>query len=313
MSKYRVLIVDDEDDLRKIERMALSPRFEVFDAFDGLDALEKLEWVEPDFVVLDVAMPLMSGIEACKAIRNHPGFRDLPVLFLSVMGQKDTVKSAYTSGANLYITKPFDPETLADTIGEFLQKAGVEPRDKHFSIQELEERYSSRAPTPVPVEGQAAPSTIPDSGKPAAITPRVMVVDDDSGMVDLLTATLKQDFEVVSARDGIEAIEKIIIYQPDVILLDAMMPGKSGYQLCESIRRNRRYRKTPIVFVSAKASPRDRERCLKLGANDFVAKPFDPMELRDKVVEITRSPGFVVHSKKLTTDISYPGSSADGG
>jgi DNA-binding response OmpR family regulator len=76
----------------------------------------------------------------------------------------------------------------------------------------------------------------------------------------------------------------------------------SGYQLCASLRRNENYRETPIIFVSAKTSERDQDYCRRLGANDFVPKPFDPEVLLQRIKRFTDHPDFAVRPKKLTVE-----------
>ena len=107
-------------------------------------------------------------------------------------------------------------------------------------------------------------------------------------------------YEVLFASDGIQAIERITTYQPDVVVMDTMMPKMSGYQLCQSLRRNTRYAKTPIMFASAKASQKDQEYALRIGANSFLPKPYTPEELLRTVTELTKQPGFSIHPKGLT-------------
>jgi len=318
MDKFRILVVDDEEDVRTVLRLALATKYEVVEAHDGLDALEKLERAEPDFVVLDIMMPLMDGQETCRAIRNNAKFREVPVLFLSARRSTQAIKEGYGAGANLYLTKPFDPERLVRNLEAYLQENRVRPRAKRFSIEALQsapakpavgfvtEHPASAAPvTPLetlwttpqrpPVEAPVAAPPKP----PARPCPRVMVVDDERDMLDLITAALASAFEVTTAQDGIEAVEKIILYQPDLVVLDAMLPKMSGYQLCTSLRHNQNYSKTPIVFISAKSSPRDQDYCRRLGANDFLAKPFDPKVLLERLLAYAQGPDFVIRPKKM--------------
>jgi len=325
MNKFRILVVDDEEDVRTILRLALGTQYEVVEAHDGLDALEKLERAEPDFVVLDVMMPLMDGYETCRAIRNSPKFRDLSVLFLSARRSTQAIKDGYGAGATLYLTKPFDPERLVRNIEQYLQESRVKPRAKRFTLEALQAAAEkpaavARAMVEPPAAAKpAAPSGIPQTPPPVAVSRvepaaappekppaglrfRVMIVDDERDVLDLITTVLCQDFEVTTARDGIEAVEKIILYQPDLVVLDAMLPKMSGYQLCTSLRRNQNYSKTPILFISAKSSPRDQEYCKRLGADDFLAKPFDPEDLRQRLLAYAKAPGFVLRPKKLTLE-----------
>ncbi len=111
--------------------------------------------------------------------------------------------------------------------------------------------------------------------------PRVLVVDDEEDLTAICAIALEGEFEVATANDGIQAVEKITLYEPDIIVLDAMLPKMSGYQLCQSLRRNCRFKRTPIIMISGKSSPRDREYALRLGATDFLAKPFSAEDLCD--------------------------------
>jgi CheY-like chemotaxis protein len=328
MSKFRIMIVDDEEDVRTIERLALSTRYEVVESHDGLDALEKLERTEPDFAILDVMMPLMNGFETCRAIRKHPKFQDIPVLFLSASREHEAIKEGYGAGANLYLTKPFDPERLVKNVDYYLQESRARPRPKRFTVEELSTMKADvpipEAIPPTPAEApprprrkaaappKAAPPKAQPKAKPSAPAepepppppskPRVVIVEDDSELRDLLTLSLEEHYEVLTAEDGIEGVEKIVHYQPDLIVLDAMLPKMSGYQLCTSLRRNQNYRKTPIIFVSAKASQRDKDYCRRLGANEFVAKPFEPADLARLLLSYTTRPDFALRPKRLTIE-----------
>lgn len=305
MAKFRILVVDDEEDVRTIQRLAMGTKYEVVEAHDGLDALEKLEQAEPDFVVLDIIMPLMDGFETCRAIRNHPKFHDIPVLFLSAKREKEEIKKGYGAGANLYLTKPFEPDRLVKNVDYFLQERRAKPRAKRYTMEQLtgaraKETPSASAvaePTEAPKPTQAEP--LEPSAPPR---PRVIIVDDNTDLLELLSMTLCEDFEVTTAENGIEAVERIILYQPDLIVLDAMLPKMSGYQLCASLRRNRNYQRTPIVFISAKSSERDVDYCRRLGANDFLAKPFDPQMLRQRLMTYASAAKFRMCPKKMTLE-----------
>jgi len=316
MSKFRVMVVDDEEDVCTVLRLALSGKYEVVEAHDGLDALEKIERAEPDFVVLDVAMPLMNGFEACRAIRKHPKFHDVPVLFLSAQHAPDSIKEGYGAGANLYLMKPFEPDRLVKNVDYYLEQAPAGPRPKRYAIEQLGLPVATEESAPPLAAKEAVapapPATEAEEAKPArtappapaeaapSLRPRVIVVDDDSDLLELVSVMLAREFEVATAQNGVEAVEKVVLYQPDLIVLDAMLPKMSGYQLCSSLRRNENFAATPIVFISAKSSPRDQDYCRRLGANDFIAKPFDPQALRECLLAYAAKPDFAVRPKKLT-------------
>ncbi|MCX8035476.1 MAG: response regulator [Candidatus Sumerlaeia bacterium] len=330
MNKFRIMVVDDEEDVRTLLRLTLSPTYEVVEAYDGLDALDKIELAEPDFIVLDVIMPLMDGFQTCKAIRKHPQLHAVPVLFLSAKRAKEEIMKGYEAGATLYLTKPFDPDRLVKTIAYALERACARVRPKRYTIEQLSKFWAAHGdispvappkaepaapPRPAvsrPVTGPqpSAPATTPEPPSPpppppravAPTRPRVMIVEDDEDLRSMLSLVLREDFEVTTAPDGLSAVERIINYQPDFIILDAMLPKMSGYQLCASLRQNQSYRNTPILFISAKCSPRDIEYCKRLGANDFFSKPFDLQMLRQRLLQYAMAPGFVPRPKKMTLE-----------
>lgn len=314
-------------------RAALSTKYEVIEARDGLDALQKLDLAEPDFVVLDVMMPMMDGYQACEAIRKHPKYKTVSVLFLSALNSREDMMKGYSSGANLYLTKPFDPSRLVRNIDVFFETNPIPYMRKHHTLEQLREMEKAGAQQIAQAQSQttglregAQPSATTRAAapaQPAAAAParpaattsaqsaapssdaspvRVLVVDDDDEILTLAHAVLDKQFEVFTANDGIQAIEKITTYQPDIIVLDAMMPKMSGYQLCQSLRRNARFAKTPIIFVSAKSSPRDRDYAMRIGADDFLGKPFDNVEFVRRVQELTKHPKFILHPKALTKE-----------
>ncbi|WP_420432083.1 PleD family two-component system response regulator [Hyphobacterium sp.] len=118
---------------------------------------------------------------------------------------------------------------------------------------------------------------------------RVLVVDDQEPNVRLLEAKLKAEyFEVVTAFSGQAAIEKAISEQPDVILLDVMMPGMDGFETCRRLKADRRTRHIPVINVTALDQPEDRVRGLEAGADDFLTKPVDNLPLFARIRSLLR-------------------------
>jgi two-component system, OmpR family, KDP operon response regulator KdpE len=142
--KVRVLAVDDEPKIRMFIRANLEARgYEVFLAQDGIDAVEMAGRVDPDVIVLDVNMPRMNGIEACRQIRK---WADMPIIILSVRGdEKDKVR-ALDEGADDYVTKPFSIEELLARIRAALRRStGIAPTVPVFTAGDLEVDLSKHA------------------------------------------------------------------------------------------------------------------------------------------------------------------------
>ena len=116
---------------------------------------------------------------------------------------------------------------------------------------------------------------------------RVLVIDDEAPIRLLCRVNLEADgMQVLEASDGPTGLEKARNEEPDVILLDVMMPGLDGWQVAEELLDDRRTSSIPIVFLTARAEVRDRVRGLDLGGIDYVTKPFNPIELAPQVREL---------------------------
>ncbi|MEL6527351.1 MAG: response regulator, partial [Chloroflexota bacterium] len=115
---------------------------------------------------------------------------------------------------------------------------------------------------------------------------RILVVDDDQHIIDLAQMYLEQDgFTVESANDGRAALNKILDDEPALVVLDLMMPELDGWEVC---RRVRAQSDVPIIMVTARGEDIDKIVGLELGADDYLAKPFNPRELVARVKAILR-------------------------
>ncbi len=115
---------------------------------------------------------------------------------------------------------------------------------------------------------------------------KILVADDDNNICELLKIYLENEgYEVVTANDGVKAISSFKIYEPDLILLDIMMPRKDGWQVCREIRE---ISSKPIIMVTARGEVFDKVLGLELGADDFITKPFDTKEVAARVKAVLR-------------------------
>lgn len=113
---------------------------------------------------------------------------------------------------------------------------------------------------------------------------RILIVDDEVDIVDIIKIALEMDgeFELISAFDGMEALNKIEKEPPHLILLDVRMPRLDGYKLCKIVKR--RFASIPVIMLTSKGEPEDREIGFSVGASDYIVKPFD-LEYLQKVVK----------------------------
>ncbi|HRU38303.1 MAG TPA: response regulator [Candidatus Goldiibacteriota bacterium] len=117
---------------------------------------------------------------------------------------------------------------------------------------------------------------------------KIMVVDDEPDIVKIVKISLElANYEAIEANSGEECLDKLEKgARPALILLDIMMPGLSGYETCEKIRKNPEYSGIKVVMLTAKGQKGDAEEGLRVGADDYIIKPFDPYELIEQVREI---------------------------
>jgi phosphate regulon transcriptional regulator PhoB len=130
---------------------------------------------------------------------------------------------------------------------------------------------------------------------------KILVVDDEPDLVELVSYNLtKEGFDVSSASDGEEALRKIREGGFDLLILDLMLPGIQGMELCRMLRKDPKTEGLPIIMVTAKGEEVDRVLGLEIGADDYIAKPFSPRELTARVKAVLRRTVQKLPREKIT-------------
>jgi len=129
----------------------------------------------------------------------------------------------------------------------------------------------------------------------------VLVIEDEADVLDLVRYHLeKAGFRVIVAPDGAAGLTKARAEKPDAIVLDLMLPGICGEDVCRELKRTDDTASIPVIMLTAKAQPEERVAGLELGADDYVAKPFSPRELVLRVEGVLRRLRMPTHSEKLS-------------
>lgn len=116
----------------------------------------------------------------------------------------------------------------------------------------------------------------------------IIIADDEPHILELMRLILSKDYNIILVENGMDAISAVQKKKPDLILLDVMMPGLNGYEVCEILKNDRRIGDITIAMLSAKGLERDILQGLELGADYYITKPFDPIQLEKKIAEILR-------------------------
>jgi two-component system, OmpR family, phosphate regulon response regulator PhoB len=139
--------------------------------------------------------------------------------------------------------------------------------------------------------------------------PRILIIEDERGLTDVLTYKLEgEGYEVAVAHDGQEGLRKAQMHLPDVIILDLMLPGMDGLEVCRQLRAGERTRNVPILILTAKAEETDQVVGFTMGADDYVTKPFSPKVLVQRIkalqrrVEAAAEPGDVIEHLGVRID-----------
>ena len=120
----------------------------------------------------------------------------------------------------------------------------------------------------------------------------VLLVDDDPVILKLLQVNFEMEgFNVSTANDGVEGLEKARAERPDIVLLDIMMPRMDGLQVTKALKGDPETKDIPIILLSAKAQASDIQAGKDIGADDYLTKPFDPLELLERVNELLEGGG----------------------
>ena len=118
---------------------------------------------------------------------------------------------------------------------------------------------------------------------------RILVVDDEQDLVVMISKALRyQGYEVITANDGQEGLEKAKTEKPDLIVLDLMLPRINGYKVCGLLKKDTRYAKIPVILFTAKANAEDIELGKKVGADAYITKPYERDALLSKIEELIK-------------------------
>ncbi|MES9956063.1 MAG: response regulator [Sedimenticola sp.] len=254
----RVLVVDDNESAREtLWEMLSQYSFRVTTAETAAAGFEELVGAVPGdpygLVVMDWKLPDLDGIEASRRILQEMSLEPAPaIVMLTAHGREEVAQQAETLGLGGFLTKPVSALTLFNNI---MQALG----------QETAEAEEGEAVEAIAAHLHGA---------------RVLVVEDNEINLEVAQELLEQNgLHVSVAVNGREAVEKVRSASFDAVLMDVQMPVMDGYEATTMIRSEPHFKDLPIIAMTASAMPADRGRCLDVGMNDFVSKPFEPRDL----------------------------------
>jgi CheY-like chemotaxis protein len=270
----RILIIEDEaNNLDVARRIVRGAGHEALTATDGLAGLEIARRERPDAVLVDLLLPKLDGWSVTRAIREEPWAKKIPIIAVSALAMQADRERAREAGCDDFVTKPYAPAELRVLLNRYFTD-GAAPK------------VASRA-----AELSASGIT------PAERLGRVLVVDDEPSNVELIVRRLGGNgYETLTATNGHDAIAIATKEQPDLILMDIMMPGLDGWQATRLLKGDPKTANIPVVFVTARDRPEDVAQGFEAGGIMYVNKPVEPVELFARVRN-------AIYMKRLQDDL----------
>ncbi len=255
--QVRILVVDDHPNTANTLARALAqlgPGVDVTSATSGRDALEKVQNKGVDILFTDMIMPEMTGLELIEKMQHHPGGRPSFTYLVTAYDVPGLKITAQRLKVNEVIVKPVRPERICQIATQAMQEMNqaIQPEKKAV---ETRKKF------------------------------KILVADDTPDNVTLLLRYLQfEGYDQISARDGIEALDKVRAELPDLVLLDVNMPHKDGFTVLKEIRTDPAVAHIPVIILTAaRLDPSDIQSGFNMGADDYVTKPFDRHELMARI------------------------------
>jgi len=259
--EVRLLLVDDDPSAIQVMARMLSQYPDQRFATSGEAALRLAHELTPDLIVLDVDMPGMTGLDVCEALKADPVLAGVPVIFATSHDPTTLLQvTAFQKGASDFVTKPLIAAQLTARVRAHLRAKQL--------IEDLQR------------DSLASGAALP---RPGTRMPRLLIVDDDIASIHILRHTLAEMGDFHFAKNGEEALDLARRLVPDLILLDAHMPGLDGFEVCKTLKAEAAFTHVPIAFITRFSDPRNEMRALDLGAADFIGKPYTRAILQARV------------------------------
>ena len=245
--RKKIMLVDDDRVILKIGRHILKDHYDVYPLPSAAEMFKALEGVIPDLILLDIVMPEMDGIEALKHLKADKRYNRIPVIFVTSIGDDQSVFEHLKTGAYSNLTKPYTAEEILSRIENCL--------NDFFPADNVDEDEK----------------------------PTILAIDDAPDILRMVQLLLKDKYKVVTLSEPAKLKNLLEELTPDLFLLDYHMPELSGFDLMPIIRSFPKHSTTPVIYLTSVRSADFFSVATRLGASDYIIKPINVEVLREKV------------------------------
>lgn len=247
MPEEKIIVINDNESVaRSVREQLRMAGFENISLFPSAsEAIEALSSAKPDLIITDIDMPDIDGWQLCRILRSpeYREFNKVPIILLSATYKDANAQQlAYEVGASSFLQAPYDYEELTTLVFSHLVSG-----EKAKEIKEITEEGFRK---------------------------KIVIADDDENILRVITIILAdENWEIITVRDGEEAIRAIEKHRPHVAMLDYQMPGKNGLDVLKWLKKN--HPETGSIILTAHGSELTAVSFMKEGADDYIRKPFE--------------------------------------
>lgn len=260
-----ILIVDDDPLNVKLIDTLLSAEYQTIKAYDGAEALEKVLETMPDLVLLDIMMPILDGYAVTRQLKGNALTRNIPIILITALGGADDKIRGIEAGADEFLNKPVNQTELKARVKSLL-KLKVYQEQLSARIQSEKDVMSSKNQE--------------KSGQSVEGLPTILLAEDSRNDLNLFKLYLEnQPYRLLTAQNGEEALSECRKGKVDLVLLDLLLPGIDGFEVCRHLKENDQTRDIQILMVSSQNDLESKLKGIELGADDFLIKPVIKEEL----------------------------------
>ena len=306
----RVLIIDDnvvDSDL--MARLLAESKYQVMQASRGDEGIATAARERPDLIVLDLSMPGMDGFEVMRGLKRNEETRSIPVVVYTAKDLTQDESARLRSDARrIFLKNPLEPGRMLAEIAELFESetkqstAAVAGGDPAALDPGDTSPVAARPAGPIPPAAQAASlddgweraatalataasgADVPSPSGRSLEARRILLVEDDAANQYTIEFMLKMEgYQVIVAANGRDAIEKATTLQPDIVLMDMMMPVMGGHEATKAMKDTPGVMEIPVIALTAAAMTGDREKALAAGCDDYLSKPVSRELLLERV------------------------------
>lgn len=269
-----ILIVDDDPLNVKLIDTLLSKEYQTVKAFDGVEALEKVREKAPDLILLDIMMPNLDGYAVTRQLKNSSLTRNIPIIMITALDGAEDKAKGIEAGADEFLNKPVNQTELKARVRSLLK------------LKVYQEQLSARI---LSEEKLISSEKLKTSDQKTKELPTILLVEDSRKDLNLFKLYLEnQWYHLLSVRNGEEALIECQKEKVDLVVLDLLLPGIDGFDVCRRLKEDDRTRNIQILMVSSQSDLESKLKGIELGADEFLIKPIIREELTVRIRSLVK-------------------------